>query len=64
MKRLMLAAALGAGLLGCAAEPLKLQQDRSYVLEWIGERPLIDYSHLTITLGEDGRAYGLSLIHI
>ena len=27
-------------------------------MEWIGERPLIDRSHLTITLGEDGRAYG------
>jgi heat shock protein HslJ len=27
-------------------------------VEWIGERPLIDRSHLTITLGEDGRAYG------
>ncbi|KAF0865315.1 META domain-containing protein [Pseudomonas sp. LD120] len=58
MKRLALTVALGAGLMGCAAEPLKLQQDRSYTLEWIGERPLIDYSHLTITLDEDGRAYG------
>ena len=58
MKRLVLSAAVAAGLVGCAAEPLKLQQDRSYILEWIGERPLIDNSHLTITLGEDGRAYG------
>jgi len=58
MKRLALGAAVAAGLLGCAAEPLKLQHDRSYILEWIGERPLIDNSHLTITLGEDGRAYG------
>ena len=58
MKRLALAALVGAGLMGCAAEPVQLQQNRSYILEWIGERPLMDYSHLTITLGEDGRAYG------
>jgi heat shock protein HslJ len=43
---------------GCAAEPVQLQQNRSYILEWIGERPLMDYSHLTVTLGDDGRAYG------
>ncbi|WP_347901500.1 META domain-containing protein [Pseudomonas purpurea] len=58
MKRLALAVMIGAGLSGCAGDPVKLQQERSYVLEWIGERPLIDNSHLTITLGEDGRAYG------
>lgn len=28
------------------------------MLEWIGEHPLIDYSHLTLTLANDGRAYG------
>lgn len=58
MKRLALMGMAGAGLLGCAAEPVKLKQEHSYILEWIGERPLIDRSHLTITLGEDGRAYG------
>lgn len=58
MKHLLLAGMATAGLLGCAAQPMKLQQERSYVLEWIGERPLIDNSHLTLTLGEDGRAYG------
>ena len=58
MKHLVLAGMAAASLLGCAAEPVQLQQNRSYILEWIGERPLMDYSHLTITLGEDGRAYG------
>ncbi|MFD2883026.1 META domain-containing protein [Pseudomonas lini] len=58
MKRLALTAIVSASLLGCAAEPVQLQQNRSYILEWIGERPLMDYSHLTITLDEDGRAYG------
>lgn len=58
MKNLLTGVLLAAGLLGCAAQPAKLQQEQSYVLEWIGERPLIDYSHLTLTLAEDGRAYG------
>jgi heat shock protein HslJ len=52
MKRLALSAMAGASLLGCAAEPVQLQQNRSYILEWIGERPLMDYSHLTITFAE------------
>ena len=58
MKGLVLLAALGAGLAGCAGDAVKLQQDHSYVVEWIGERPLMDYAHLTVTLGNDGRAYG------
>ena len=58
MKRFALTALIGVGLVGCAAEPVQLQHNRSYILEWIGERPLMDYSHLTVTLGDDGRAYG------
>lgn len=59
MKHLAFPGLLAIALLtGCAAEPLAIKQDQSYVLEWIGERPLIDNSHLTMTLGADGRAYG------
>ncbi|MEG1041225.1 MAG: META domain-containing protein [Pseudomonas sp.] len=58
VKTLLLSALAGTTLLGCAAEPMKLEQERSYILEWIGERPLMDYSHLTLTLADDGRAYG------
>ncbi|AQW69571.1 META domain-containing protein [Pseudomonas fulva] len=58
MKNLLTSALIATGLLGCATAPSDLQQDRSYVLEWIGERPLIDNSHLSMTLGSDGRAYG------
>jgi len=58
VKNLLTGVLIASGLLGCAAEPARLQQERSYILEWIGERPLIDYSHLTLTLASDGRAYG------
>jgi heat shock protein HslJ len=59
MKRLAVPALMGAALLvGCAAQPLPIKRDQTYVLEWIGGRPLIDSSHLTMTLGADGRAYG------
>ncbi|AUG08527.1 META domain-containing protein [Pseudomonas sp. S09G 359] len=58
MKRLLLLAAFGVALTGCAGDAVKLKQDHSYVVEWIGERPLMDYAHLTVTLGADGRAYG------
>ncbi|MDR0281599.1 MAG: META domain-containing protein [Paucimonas sp.] len=58
MNKLLLSGAVLVALAGCASEPMKLQKERGYVLEWIGERPLMDYSHLTLTLAEDGRAYG------
>lgn len=58
MKSLLMIAVLGAGLAGCASDEVKLKQDHSYIVEWIGERPLMDYAHLTVTLGADGRAYG------
>lgn len=32
----------------------------SYQVEWIGARPLMDYSYLNIILAEDNRAYGLA----
>ena len=53
MKGLLLLAAVGAALSGCAGDAAKLKQDHSYVVEWIGERPLMDYAHLTVTLGAD-----------
>lgn len=58
MKRLLSAMLTAAALAGCASEPVKLQTEQSYVLEWIGERPLMDFSHLSLTLADDGRAYG------
>jgi len=58
MKSVVLPLIAATLLAGCATHSDSLQRDHGYVLEWIGERPLIDNSHLTMTLGEDGRAYG------
>ena len=58
MKHALVPALFAATLSGCASDPVQLENDKTYRVEWIGERPLIDRSHLTITLGEDGRAYG------
>ncbi|RJG10098.1 META domain-containing protein [Pseudomonas cavernicola] len=58
MNRTLALSLLATSLLGCASDALVLEQDSTYQVEWIGERPLIDNSHLTLTLGEDGRAYG------
>lgn len=56
--RALLPILLGASLLGCASAGPQLQYEHGYRVEWIGERPLIDRSHLSITFGTDGRAYG------
>ncbi|WXL24354.1 META domain-containing protein [Ectopseudomonas mendocina] len=58
MKPVLAACLLPAALAGCASSAPQLQTELTYQVEWIGERPLIDRSHLTITLGDDGRAYG------
>lgn len=54
-----IAALLPLALLNaCASDQPSLQTEHTYRVEWIGERPLIDRSYLTVTLGEDNRAYG------
>lgn len=58
MNRPLTIGLLAVGLTGCATPALQVETERTYQVEWIGERPLIDNSHLTITLGDDGRAYG------
>ncbi|MCY1273586.1 META domain protein [compost metagenome] len=57
MKALIALTALTAALAGCASQP-QLETEKTYRVEWIGERPLMDYSHLTLTLDGKGRAYG------
>lgn len=58
MYRALPLALLTATLVGCASDAPQLETERSYRVEWIGERPLIDRSHLTITFAADGRAHG------
>lgn len=59
----LLTVALGimsAGLAGCVATtPVSdLPLETTYQVEWLGERPLVDRSRLTLTLDPSGRAYG------
>jgi heat shock protein HslJ len=58
MKHALVPTLLAAALSGCASDPVQLESDKTYQVEWIGEHPLVERSHLTITLGADGRAYG------
>lgn len=57
MKALIAGACTALALAGCASKPVP-ETEQTYRIEWIGERPLIDYSHLTLTLDGNGRAYG------
>lgn len=58
MHRALPLALLTTTLVGCASDAPQLETEHSYRVEWIGERPLIDRSHLTITFAADGRAHG------
>ena len=58
MRTIAAAALLPLLLVGCATEQEAIRTEHTYLVEWIGERPLIDRSHLTVTFGADGRAYG------
>lgn len=50
-----------AALSACSSVPgTQLQLLQSYQVEWIGERPLIDRSMLTLTLGDNNQASGLA----
>ena len=50
-----------AVLSACSSVPsTQLQPLQSYQVEWIGERPLIDRSMLTLTLGDNNQASGLA----
>jgi len=59
-KSLLLTCAL-ISLSACSNQPsTQLQSSQSYQVEWIGERPLIDNSMLTLTLVDSQRASGLA----
>ncbi|MBD7978565.1 MULTISPECIES: META domain-containing protein [Pseudomonas] len=58
MKNLFFPIALALLIGGCASPSAPLDTSKTYQVEWIGERPLIDRSHLTVTFDKDGRAHG------
>ena len=59
MNKLAFTLATALLLTACATTTSpSLPLDTAYKVEWIGERPLIDRSHVTVTLGADGRAHG------
>lgn len=60
MKKILLISC-AATLSACSSLPsTQLQSAQSYQVEWIGERPLIDRSMLTLTLVDKQHASGLA----
>lgn len=57
---LLLIASLMLGCTNLTTPKETLQLKHTYIVEWIGEYPLMDYSHLTITLDEHNKAYGFA----
>lgn len=63
MKKLSLILGLAIFASACSSLPSdsnSLTQEQLYYVEWIGERPLIDSSYLSITLGKNLRAHGVA----
>lgn len=56
-KRMLAAAAAVLSIAGCSVEPLKLQNDVTYIAEWIGEDAVVGRNPVSLTFSED-RAYG------
>lgn len=61
MKKVLLLACIAASLGACTTlSSEQLQKSQHYQVEWIGERPLIDRSMLTLILGDNHRASGMA----
>ncbi len=57
MKKILLAGLVGLSVSGCAVEPLTLQNEVTYIAEWIGDEPVVGRNPVSLTFSED-RAYG------
>jgi heat shock protein HslJ len=57
MRNLVLASLAVLSVSGCAVEPLMLQNDVTYITEWIGEDAVVGRNPVSLTFSED-RAYG------
>lgn len=57
MRALLMVGLAAASVTGCAVEPLTLQNDVTYIAEWIGDEPVVGRNPVSLTFSED-RAYG------
>ena len=57
MRILVLAGLAVLSVAGCSVEPLTLQNDVTYIAEWIGDDPVVGRNPVSLTFSED-RAYG------
>ncbi|AZZ44897.1 META domain-containing protein [Pseudomonadaceae bacterium SI-3] len=57
MKKIVLAGLTILFLSGCSVEPLTLQNEVTYIAEWIGDEPVVGRNPVSLTFSED-RAYG------
>jgi len=57
MKSKILLGLTAFAALGCSVEPLTLQNDVTYIVEWIGDEPVVGRNPVSLTFSED-RAYG------
>ncbi|WP_407296567.1 META domain-containing protein [Stutzerimonas zhaodongensis] len=57
MNRGMLAGMVSLLVMGCSVAPLTLENDVTYIAEWIGDEPVVGRNPVSLTFSED-RAYG------
>ena len=57
MRILVLAGLAALSVAGCSVEPLTLQNEVTYIAEWIGDDPVVGRNPVSLTFSED-RAYG------
>lgn len=57
MRSLLMVGLAAVSVTGCAVEPLTLQNDVTYIAEWIGDEPVVGRNPVSLTFSED-RAYG------
>ncbi|UNG20339.1 META domain-containing protein [Stutzerimonas zhaodongensis] len=57
MKKTVLAGLFFLSVTGCSVEPLTLQNEVTYIAEWIGDEPVVGRNPVSLTFSED-RAYG------
>ncbi|QUE74450.1 META domain-containing protein [Stutzerimonas stutzeri] len=57
MKALLMVGLAAVSVTGCSVEPLTLQNDVTYIAEWIGDEPVVGRNPVSLTFSED-RAYG------